>query len=272
VTGDPKRWREIGSESTAFERALVEAARCSEPPAGASAAVWSGLVARAGSGGSSSSPEGGSSAAPSATGLGGDVAGALGNKAKAASLLTKLVVTAATAAVGAAVVLAAVRGRPTLATDPLEWNFTGANQVPSILASPHVGAVPRAIPETEALRDGALPSRTVPSPAASSDRDTAPAGPTVESSHLSEESLALLAARNLLRGGDARGALAKLDDLRGRFPNGRLAEEREALTIEALANAGQIARASDLAAAFVDAHSLSPLADRIRRFVRRDAR
>jgi hypothetical protein len=147
---------------------------------------------------------------------------------------------------------------------------TGATHEPSISAGPHVGAVPRAILETEARGDKALPSPAIPDRSVSSEPDPAPASPTIGSSDLREESLALLSARNVLRTGDARGALVKLDDLRGRFPNGRLAEEREALTIEALADAGQTARASDLAAAFVRTHPLSPLANRIRRFVGHD--
>ena len=74
------------------------------------------------------------------------------------------------------------------------------------------------------------------------------------------------AARGALRGGDAAGALRKLDELGTRFPGGVLAQEREALAIEALYTTGQRAAASARAEAFLRAYPNSPHATRLRSF------
>ncbi|HCF56536.1 MAG TPA: sigma-70 family RNA polymerase sigma factor, partial [Myxococcales bacterium] len=54
-------------------------------------------------------------------------------------------------------------------------------------------------------------------------------------------------ARTALARGEAREALALLDDHQRLFPGGQLIESREALRIEALAAAGESARARALA-------------------------
>jgi hypothetical protein len=84
-------------------------------------------------------------------------------------------------------------------------------------------------------------------------------------SQLREESLALLEARSALRSGDAARSLTLLEQARVRFPRGALGQEREALTIEALARSGQVAAAQRRAASFVRAHPNSPYVADVRR-------
>ncbi len=77
---------------------------------------------------------------------------------------------------------------------------------------------------------------------------------------LRDESLAVLEARRTLRSGDAAQALRLLDQARQCFPKGALGQEREALTIEALAKSGNAASAKRRAQAFLHAYPKSPYA------------
>ena len=75
----------------------------------------------------------------------------------------------------------------------------------------------------------------------------------------------MLAARSALRSGDAARSLSHLEQARARFPHGALGQEREALTIEALAKSGQSAAARRLADAFLRLHPHSPYVVDVRR-------
>jgi outer membrane protein assembly factor BamD (BamD/ComL family) len=75
----------------------------------------------------------------------------------------------------------------------------------------------------------------------------------------------VLEARAALRAGDAARCLTLLEQARARFPRGALGQEREALTVEALARAGQSAAAKRRAAAFLRAHPQSPYVADLRR-------
>jgi hypothetical protein len=86
-------------------------------------------------------------------------------------------------------------------------------------------------------------------------------------SRLREENRMLGEARDALRRGDAAGALARLEEVRARFPDGEMIQEREALAIDALYRTGQRAAASARAAAFLRAYPTSPHATRIQGFV-----
>lgn len=83
---------------------------------------------------------------------------------------------------------------------------------------------------------------------------------------LREESRMVADARDALRRGDTAGALGMLEQIRLKFPGGVLAQEREALAIEALARSGRKADASARASAFVKAYPTSPLAARVQSF------
>ncbi len=107
------------------------------------------------------------------------------------------------------------------------------------------------------------PQPEAPSAAAASTQTPA----FTRASQLREESLAVMAARQALRSSDAPKALHLLEQAQQRFKNGALAEEREALTIEALAKSGQGARASTRARAFLINYPRSPHAADMQRFV-----
>jgi outer membrane protein assembly factor BamD (BamD/ComL family) len=85
---------------------------------------------------------------------------------------------------------------------------------------------------------------------------------------LREENRQVSEARAALRRGDASGALVQLEQIRTRFPLGVLVQEREVLTIEALARSGRRADASARAEAFLQAYPTSTLAERVQGFVK----
>jgi hypothetical protein len=93
----------------------------------------------------------------------------------------------------------------------------------------------------------------------------APLASVALASQLREESLAVLGIRQALRSGDASSALKLLEQARARFPRGALGQEREALTIEALAQSGAHAAAERRAAAFLRAYPNSPYAADVQR-------
>ena len=112
-------------------------------------------------------------------------------------------------------------------------------------------------PSATASSDVAAPVET--SSAATPSASAASAA--IESkSALRDESLAVLEIRRTLRAGDASGALRLLEQARQHFPHGALGQEREALSIEALAKSGARDAAARKADAFLRAHPKSPYA------------
>jgi outer membrane protein assembly factor BamD (BamD/ComL family) len=85
---------------------------------------------------------------------------------------------------------------------------------------------------------------------------------------LRDEIALVAAARAALRSGDGPGALASLEKARKQHPRGALLQEREVLTIEALAKSGDAAGASRRASAFLRAFPTSPHAAHVRTFER----
>ncbi len=92
------------------------------------------------------------------------------------------------------------------------------------------------------------------------------ASPIESKSALREESVAVLEIRRTLRAGDASGALRLLEQARQRFLHGALSQEREALSIEALAKSGSRDAAARKADAFLRAHPKSPYAADVQSF------
>ena len=103
-------------------------------------------------------------------------------------------------------------------------------------------------------------ANAVPSAALPSNASAANASSPDTKSALRDESLAVLEIRRTLRAGDANGALRLLEQARQRFPRGALGQEREALSIEALAKSGARDAAARKADAFLRAHPKSPYA------------
>ena len=103
------------------------------------------------------------------------------------------------------------------------------------------------------------------------DDSNAPAELTASSNDrsLATEVALIDAARAAMRAGDAKTALARLDDHDRLFASGGLSTEAAVLRIEALANAGHAGQASELAARFLRAHPESPLRSRVRKAITR---
>lgn len=233
---DPKRWTE-GGEASELEQELLSAGQSSRMTDAERRAIWAGIALTLPS-----------VAAPLA-------AKPLASAGSALSAqLTKGVVILAT--VGGLTYGAARLMRP-------EATTAVAQAAPSHPVAP-VQVPPRA-PEPVVTPSVVVPvsPETALAPTNAPDTKTK-AGPT--ETQLREESLAVLDARAALRGGQAGRALELLDQMRSRFPRGALGQEREALTIEALAKSGQSAAAGRRADAFVRNHPHSPYVADVKRF------
>jgi hypothetical protein len=90
----------------------------------------------------------------------------------------------------------------------------------------------------------------------------------IPSSGLRMQAEALDGARTTLAAGDARRALARLDEFDRRFPHGPLHEESLLLRIEALAREGDRPSAAALADRFLRAYPASVQADRVASILR----
>jgi hypothetical protein len=295
---DPKRWLEKDGGSWGDEREILKAGLAMDPPHGAQDRAWAALsvcigsfagsgglglldptaasstaasstAASAGAGGGTTAGASAAAAAPVAAGkVAGLLAGAGLAKGLAVAVTSAAVLTGGytalkPAAPPAAVVAtaperAAERGIPRVPVVPAE-----PPEIPSPAAEPAaIAAPPR--PPLDERPAGPLPRR--PSGAAPSDTGSAVAG-AERASSLREESRMLGEARDALRHGNAAGAQQKLEQMSGRFPEGILAQEREALAIEALHRASQRDAASARAAAFLRAYPTSPHATKIRGFI-----
>ncbi len=289
----PKRCGESGSEATSFEQELVCAGQAVRMPEAQRQALWSGIASRIPGAGTAPNGDGGVTS-PSADG------GATATVATAAPAIKVLVVAAVVGgAVGGG--LWAMRGhgvadetarRPgivstTAATTRAkdEARPGRANEAPrppmavlgprrarvgdtDTLATSGVGfgdaASPAAVGGEAAERAGQGAGTAVRSPAAEpgsrvSDEDAEQLG-----SRLQEESDALLAAREAYRAGDSARALQLLERARRRFPHGTLGQEREALTIQVLAQSGARGAAKQRAEAFLRRYPRSPHAADVR--------
>jgi hypothetical protein len=81
---------------------------------------------------------------------------------------------------------------------------------------------------------------------------------------LSQEMALLKRAKLALSGGEARRALRLLDEHAQRFSQGVLAQERQALRVVALCDAGDLARGREEAKRFLQEHPRAALAERVR--------
>lgn len=297
----PKRWLEGGDGISPQTRDLLRAGLDAEPPPGANDAVWAALTVKLGplsGGGGAAGGDPGTSAITTK-------AGALGaaKTASSAGVLTSLLAGAFVAGIGVVVYSVAVPDRPleaaplavmtSVATRPVDTPRAvapGPGPIQSSLAAP--GPALPEVPASPPLGSAATPIEPAPArpaspaentrpqvaPSASTDEaphPSAPAGavgngasvaPGEQASRLREESQMVSGARALLRSGQAVAALGLLEQARLRFPGGMLVQEREALVIEALAQAGQRAAARERAAAFLRAYPSSPHAPRLQVF------
>jgi hypothetical protein len=148
------------------------------------------------------------------------------------------------------------------APPPITREQTRAIAPPSVPGEPRAERPSGVSPSEPAPGDGAA------APAGSPGGDALVATPEeARRSRLREESALVGEARGALRAGNAGQALTLLESARTRFPDGILGQEREALTIEALARSGNAAVASARARAFLAAYPSSAHAERIQTFI-----
>jgi hypothetical protein len=184
------------------------------------------------------------------------VAPAIAGPASAASAGAGATVAASGAAALAKVTVAAVvLGAASLA------GYRASRPSPSMVVAPAVARAP-SHPAPAPPREAAPPRASAPEPAR---MQRAPAR-GLTTSHLAAEGRLVVDARRALREGDAAGALRQLEARRAEFVGGVLVQEREALTIEALARTGRTDAAAARADAFLRAYPHSPHAAAVRVF------
>jgi hypothetical protein len=279
---DPKRWLDEGGGATFQERELLSAGREARAPSKLRNRVWLGIMAGAAGFGSAAE------AAGSALLKGVTVKGALsvfsGSAVKGALALTLLGGAGfGIASLGSSGEVLSRASAPRVTPSVLAAApeavppFVGENRDRSANAAGDVGGSARLQPaaptsvETQkrralgGTRRSLRPTPPVDGPNA--DGTARPAEPTPESratSRLREESAAVVAIRNRLLSGEPIEALRMLDRARVDFPEGALAQEREALTVRALALSGQSDAARRRGEAFLRAFPRSPYAAELR--------
>ena len=251
---DPQRLLEAAAELTDEERRLLVAGTEAAPPPELGAQLWAALSAKLPAAGSGTqAPHAGTSGAVSGAPIGG--------------LLIKA--TLAVLTLGALVFgVRALLHRDSRATSPTPQPvLLVASQSPRALPVPTVVA-------PSAIAPGAATASPAPAHRASAAHSgkVAPAhsavvAPASGASDASEESRAVTDARNALRGGNSSSALSILSQAQQRFGNGVLGQEREALTVEALAKSGQSAAARARGQVFLKNYANSPYSARIRTLI-----
>lgn len=139
---------------------------------------------------------------------------------------------------------------PELAVDEVVASASGAVREPE--AQPAKRASLRARRAAPAKQAPTAPAPTSPEPAPTAVAAKAPAsaGPTPASDALSKELALLAEARKALIAGDSAAALVAVRRHGEVYPRGQLAEERDALHVQALAASGQKTAAEGLARRF----------------------
>jgi len=245
---DPIRWSEADNATSPIEQSLVRAGQQVSMPKDERLAIWQSILSGVSAGATTpfSTPNAeGMPSLPKAAGVFGPTSILALQSAK---VLLILAVLAGLGVGGYHWLGSAHAGRDAV--------FSQA----TALADP--SAIPKSVGSTQVT-----PALTQPETATAA---TAKAQAPVASraSQLKEESLAVMAARQALRSNDAAKALNLLEQAQLKFKRGGLAEEREALTIEALAKLGQSARASAHARAFLAQYPRSPHAQDVQRFAK----
>jgi len=275
-------------------REVLSDQRWAEPPPRAEDEIWSRLrlaLPLAPLPGAPATPDGG--ALGGAAG-GASLPGGAGSSVFFGGVVAKTLVISAVVAGGGAVGWQLLP-RPAAAPPAMTAAATAPTPAPGDAerASPLPAARPPELPATPiAPRGPATPARQVepapadgagapeaagtePLPVGVAVLPDAPAGPTppatgAADTGLVEESAWLTAARAALRRGALAEATRLLDAHQRRFPDGRLVQEREALRIEALHQAGSDAAAAQRLEDYARRYPESPHAARLEQILARD--
>jgi len=257
---DPHRLLSDLSDADELERELLASIRQVVPPAGAKSEAWAklsvqlaavGLVSVASVPGTTAASLASSAAAPATSAAAGASPAWLPGALK--GLLGKVLLGVAVTGTGSALWVHVQRGQPA--------PVVAASAV-AVKMSPPPAMTARPEPIGEAPALPVMPT-AAPTPAES------PLKPSSEASRedrLSAESNWLTRARAELRRGNAASAQQILEQMRVKFPNGVLGQEREVLSIEVLAARGNTDAARRRARAFIAAHPKSPHSAQLARF------
>jgi hypothetical protein len=208
---------EVGPLDPALAEVIEEERPLRSAPAGSRARVLERLDTSLGGGLTGTPP----AAPPSSQGPGGrGAAGWLARGAAVATFVVGIAVGAAWSPRGRVVVDAPSSSAPARESQPAPF----ASAVEAITPSTTASSVQIATVDAGASVSPAPPSAPRPAP---------------ERDDLAQERSLLEAARTALLRRDASGTLAMLQKHATRYPNGRLAEERDALIVQALALAGR---------------------------------
>jgi hypothetical protein len=237
---DPTRLADETGDATALERDLVRAGKARRLAAPDKERIWTGLAAMLAP--PSGPPGHGASTAAAAKIAGG--------KALVSGVVLKGAIVVVALGGGSIAGYRALHGGPAARAPAATTAFAPSS------SPPLVEVPPRASVEEPRL-DRAAPAAVEAS---------APASRRASPSRLAAEGRVVLEARADVREGRPEDALRVLEASRAAFADGALAQEREALTIEALARTGRRAEASRRAAAFLRAHPESPHAATVRAF------
>ena len=260
---EPRRLLDDPSELTDEERRLLAAGAAVVPPSDLGAEVWAGLAGKLPLAGAGGGAQGTSGPAPGALGANGAA-----HSAGLSAFLIKAVLTVV--ALGALVLTGRALLRGDVATSsrpkpapsaPLPEREVQAPLASVVVDTPAASTPPSAPSALPSHALGPLHSSKVLPPRAPL------ALPSASTSDASEESRVVAAARDALRSGNSAAALALLGQAQQRFGVGVLGQEREALSIEALAKSGQGAAARARGEAFLKNYARSPYAARIRSLI-----
>ncbi len=267
----PPRWLDEGGDGTPAERELLRSGLAMDPPPEAKDAVWNNLLAAIPGGLAGAA---GAGAAGKAAGAAAGKASLIGAAAKG-GMLSSILIGAGSAVVVIAGYTVVVPQEPNTPSAVVSARSPAGTVLTAVTAGSRADTAMTA-KGVEPAPSADVVGRSIEAPRASAKRD-APADAPIETaasasamdraSMVREESRAVGAAREALRSGDAAGALAQLDAIRARFPEGVLGQEREALTIEALYKSGRRSEASARAKQFVAANPSSAHTERLQAFI-----
>jgi hypothetical protein len=262
---DPRRWLDPESDARVFEREVLELTKPVSIPAASRDRVWQRVAML------NQPPVGAGESGASGGGAGGGAtAGGLG--------VIKLFVVSALAglAFSGGGYAAFVDDRPNAPAAPVFQTPQAGLVASAPFAVPPPSTKPLdAEDETFVPRAKPVSRKATPGPATSPEpleteqplRPALPvdqsAQPTALASQLREEAALIREGRARLRAGDLAGAFATLEAARTRFPRPVLVEEREALTIELLAQSGRLESARERARAFLSQFPESSLRQRM---------
>ena len=266
MSDDPKRL--LDDDVSDDERRALMAGQSLEPPSDAHQVVLAGVLAELGRGVASGG------AGTSGVTSGGASAAGVGSAAGASTAVKSGLAVGAwikAFAVGGGVTAAALVGHE-MTSEPIPNPVVTPSAV-SVTAPPAPPPPPLASVPSNKEHDS-IEHKTEPEPKPNAAVVTAQQhDPSIvdepdAATTARWESAMVGRARNQLRSGQAGKALQTLEAIRKRAPGGVLVQEREALTIEALAASGQSATASARAEAFLSRFPASPHASRVRTFVK----